>query len=190
MCSFVTCITDNYYCNHYYNYVHCISSSPKLLLFYSFCSMHTLTSSTGDSKAIFIKFEKLLSFKLLVEWVLISFIWEKLLLRLSWQGFIERQIAPILVKLGKRVFNMSLEASCDFITLLGLLTNNWLYIFHSVRGYDIFNFHAGSQVVFLIHSRCASYDVSTWHQTSWSLLLMVQFSRYSSWELHNYLRMH
>ena len=47
-----------------------VSSSPKLLLFY----LSVLTSSTADSKAILIKFKKLLSFKLLVKRVLISFI--------------------------------------------------------------------------------------------------------------------
>ena len=60
---------------------------------------------------------------------------------------IERQIAPILFKLGKRALNVSLEASsfnCAFISFLGLLTNNVLTVHFSlelcgyIRVYDGF----------------------------------------------------
>ena len=125
--TYITCITDIITIIYYI-----VSSSPKLLFFYSFCSIHQqfLLSdyllATGDSKAIL---ERLLSFKLLLKRVLISFICEKLL---STEAVVTgRQIAPILLKLGNRVFNMSLEASsfnCAFISFLGLLTNRLLLL--------------------------------------------------------------
>jgi len=92
-------------------------------------------SSAGDSIVIFIRWERLLLFRLLRNRVLINFILEKLLSTNAVETGIERLIVAILHKFGNSVLIMSLETSsfnCDFMLFSGLFTNSWRYVFHSV----------------------------------------------------------
>ena len=72
VCLYVTCITDNYYCDHH---LYTTLYPVHLNYYYSTLSVpHVNKFNWGLYKAIFIKFEMLLSFKLPVKRVLISFI--------------------------------------------------------------------------------------------------------------------
>ena len=132
-----------------------LSSPPKLLFFF--------LGQLETPKLFFIKLGRLLSFKLLLNQILTSFIWEILLSTEAIVTWSERQIAPTLHKLQKWAFKMSFEASSFNCTFISFLTNSWRYIFHSVVISEVMmasffiKFHAESWLVFLIHSALGVY---------------------------------
>ena len=145
----------SYYLNHN------SSTFPLPLFHMSTTSSKWLSiNSAGDSIAIFIRFERFLSLRLLRRRVYIRFICEKLLSTDAVVTGMERLIEASLLKLGNNVFITSLETSSRswiFMLLSGLFTNSWWYVFHSVTVSEVMIASllvdsTMSQQVLLLHS--------------------------------------
>ena len=92
-------------------------------------------SLSGDSIAIFIRCDKLVSFKLLCSLILMSLIREKLHSTEAVETGRDKLIVAMVCRFGNMVVNMSFETmsvSFDFIFSLGFIAINRRYDIHSV----------------------------------------------------------